>query len=203
MLNDDLKARIEAATVSLTKKKGRGVLVASNLVLTVAHCLDFSCEFPMAYDTDFYLEDVSTSRGNFRLTPYAVEPCHDIAALGELDGQQPAFEKDVEMFEAFCEEIEGVPLCLKDFELREAFSVHVFTHEGNWVSGTARQFRSNTPGLLVEFDEVIKGGTSGSPIVNDAGELVALVSTIGFGASPRPYPALPVWIIENIRSYYA
>lgn len=72
---------------------------------------------------------------------------------------------------------------------------------------------------MVEFDELIKGGTSGSAIVNDEGEIVALVSIAGgtvdpdqetateipfietgcYGPSPRPHMALPVWAVKHIE----
>ncbi len=208
MLTDDLKSQIEKATITITGKMGRGVLVAGNLVLTVAHCVEFSCEYPMA--DDFFLEAVRTDVEEFRLTPYAVEPCHDVAALGELDGQQPAFSNDVEMFELFCERTTPLRLCLKEFELFRRFPVYVYTHEGKWVTGSAQQCRVNAPSLFVEFDDLIKGGTSGSAIVKEDGEIVALVSIAGgtdendsSGPSPRPHLALPVWTVENIRSNYA
>jgi hypothetical protein len=75
---------------------------------------------------------------------------------------------------------------------------------------------------MVEFDEYIKGGTSGSPIINAEGEIVAVVSLAGgpvaldfdpskelgdaspftgkgcSGASPRPATALPVWAVRHM-----
>lgn len=71
--------------ITITKKGGRGVLVESNLVLTVAHCIDCSCLGGMAMG-NLYLEESRAATGNFRLTPYAVELCCDVAALGEPDG---------------------------------------------------------------------------------------------------------------------
>ena len=35
------RAEIEKAIVTLTKRGGQGVLVADNLILTAAHCIDF------------------------------------------------------------------------------------------------------------------------------------------------------------------
>jgi hypothetical protein len=216
MLSEQLKAVVEKAAVSITGKGGRGALVESGLIVTAAHCVNFSCEYPMA--EDFWLEEIKTDTGTFRLSPYAVEPCHDVAILGEPDNQQPAFQDDVDGFETFCAETEPLRLCLTEFELSQPFPVYVYTHEGKWITGSASQWQNNAPRLFIEFDGLIKGGTSGSPIVNEAGEIVALVSLAGgsveigqkhedgmpflekgcSGASPRPHMALPVWAINRI-----
>lgn len=130
MLADNLKSIIENATVTITKKGGRGILVPGPLVLTVAHCVDFSCDYPMAHDFHFVKIRTHSSK-EFNLAPYAIEPCYDVAALGELDNQQPAFEPDVEAFELFYEETPAVHLCDKDFDISRPFPIHVYTREKN------------------------------------------------------------------------
>jgi hypothetical protein len=174
----------------------------------------------------FHFEEIRTDEGvTFLLATYAVEPCYDVALLGELDGQQTDqtdFQADVEAFESFYENTEALTLCTEEFELFKAVPVYVYTHERKWVTGTAKQCRENAPSLFVEFDDYIKGGTSGSAIVNEKGEIVALVSLAGgtlapgadpttvqsdvspfgekgcSGPSPRPVTALPVWAVRNI-----
>ena len=60
--------------------------------------------------------------------------------------------------------------------------------------------------IWVETEEKIEGGTSGSPIVNDKGELVGIVSSSPegnlqkySGLAPLPRVALPVWIYKIIQ----
>lgn len=205
MLTDQLKNRIVSATVHLTANDGRGFLVNDGLVVTAAHCVDFECTGGMVMG-DFYLENTRAAVGDFRLSPLAVEPCNDIAVLGEPDNQQPDFQRDIELFDLFCEQSTALRLCLQEFELFKSFPVFVYTHEGKWVEGNARQCAENASSLFVEFDDLIKGGTSGSPIVNESGEVVAVVSVIGgtspsdmrSGPSPRPHMGLPVWLVNRI-----
>jgi S1-C subfamily serine protease len=56
--------------------------------------------------------------------------------------------------------------------------------------------------LWVKSDEVIKGGTSGSGVINEKGEIVGIVSWTSeqdlSGGAPRPILALPVWLCRKI-----
>ena len=61
-----------------------------------------------------------------------------------------------------------------------------------------------------QFEEQIEGGTSGSPIINDTGELIGIVSHVSiinseghksYGLIPRPHLALPVWIYNRILNW--
>jgi Trypsin-like peptidase domain len=207
VLSDSLKQQVERATVTITKKRGRGVLVPGNIILTAAHCVDYSCDGGMALG-DFFLEEIQTNLGVFRLETWAVEPVADIAILGEPDNQQPAFQRDVEIFESFCEQTTPVRFALREFELFQPLAVYVYTHEGVWVEGSAKQCTPNAKSLFVEFDGPIKGGTSGSAIVDETGALVGLISIAGgapgvidvapSGPAPRPHLALPVWAVQTI-----
>jgi hypothetical protein len=219
VLSEQLKARIEAATVTVTNKGGRGVLVdvgantkfgLNLLVLTAAHCIDWKCDGEMAL-RDFFLEEIESRTGKFRLAPEAVEPVSDVAALMTPDGQEPDFQEDLVAFEEFCEKTAPLHLCTDDLKLFQPFPVFIYTHEHKWVGGTGRLARENAPSLWVEFDGPIKRGTSGSAIVNEAGEIVALVSISGgraingdvdniensSGPQPRPHLALPVWLTNG------
>jgi len=200
---------IEKATVSLPQKGGQGVLVGGNLILTAAHCTDYresSLHGEGSFIVgDYFIEEISTSKGRLKVAPLAVEPVADIAVLGALDDQE--FAEEASDFEAFCERTKPVRLCRSDFPLFEEFKVQIYTHKGIWVTGKAIQCTEDATKLFVEADEQIEGGTSGGPIINDSGELVGVVSNFSEvnvvgaksnGTAPRPHLTLPVWVCRRI-----
>ena len=87
------------ATVTLLKKGGRGVLVPGNLILTTAHCVEFTREGDVVLG-DYFIEEIETLHGKLKVGPLAVEPVQDIAVLVALDDQ--VFYKEVDMFNEFC-----------------------------------------------------------------------------------------------------
>jgi hypothetical protein len=193
----DLAAR---ATVTVTKKHGRGVLVNGNLILTAAHCITYSGEGQMALG-DWYIEDIKAGKEKLKVAPVVVEPVTDIAVLGALDNQ--AFFKEVEEFEAFCEKTQAVPLRTEPYEARQPFGVYILNRNGKWTKGNATFWDENAACACIEPEEKIKPGASGGPILNEAGELVGIVSWSGEagsleGLAPFPFRALPVWIRDRI-----
>jgi len=202
MLQEHIKHRIMNATVRLPKG-GCGVLIPGNFILTAAHCVRFTIEGDMALG-GFYIEDITTEQGTLQVTPFAIEPVSDVAVLGALDGQ--TFYKECNQFEGFCENTLPVPLCLRDFEMSKPFTVCVYTHEKRWVQGEAAQWSPEATILWVEYEEQIKGGTSGSPVINEEGEIVGVVSFTNEGAAncngaaARPNVALPYWVVRRIVS---
>lgn len=202
--------RVKAATVKVIKRGGQGVLVHGGLILTAAHCVEFSCEGGMVLG-DYYIEDIETGGGILQVAPLAVEPVKDIAVLGNLDEQE--FYKEVVAYEAWYESIEPVPLCFRKYKRFQEFDTYIFTHEGTWVHG--KSVFHGEDGSIFSFDskEPIKGGTSGGPIVNAYGELLGVVSNasetttrilqggpeVYNGFHPRASSALPVWVIQKIK----
>jgi hypothetical protein len=189
--------RVEKATVKIPETHGRGVLVAGGYVLTAAHCVQWN---PMMIEQDHILQTVVSGRRKVRLGLAAAEPVADIAALSIADNQ--TFHRDHDQFERICASIKPVPLA-RDHE--ETFRAHVWTHERRWVYATASIVGPHESALSIMFHEPIKGGTSGSPIVNDAGKLVAVVSNSSegtatpWGCQPRPQANLPVWLVAAIK----
>jgi hypothetical protein len=210
------KARAEKATVRLLRpgKRGKrgadvpvgqGVLVPGGFIITAAHCIDWDAKGAMVLG-DHFFEMIKASNGTtYKVSPYAVEPVHDIAALGAVDGQE-LFD-ECRDFEEFCEVTEAVPVSTDDFEERVPVPVHVLTHAGAWIAGRACR-HSVLPGGLdgsvaVEFDGAIECGTSGGPVVDENGLLVGVISNFSEGPNlcgslPRPHLALPVWVLNRI-----
>lgn len=204
MLHESIYTDVAKATVTLLRKGGQGVLVNGNLIITAAHCIDFRCEGAMVLGY-YFIEEIKTDERELKVAPLAVEPVSDLAVLGSLDDQE--FAKEAEDFEKFCEHTKPVPLCRSDFVLFRKFRVHIYTHKGTWVTGSAMQCCEDAQALVVEADEQIEGGTSGGPIINDSGELVGIVSNFSGqaetqhksnGLAPRPHLALPVWVCRRI-----
>jgi hypothetical protein len=79
------KARVAAATVTLTKLGGRGVLIPGGLILTATHCIELDGQGRMALG-DWFLESVLTKIGvTFRVSPWFADPLSDLAVLGGAD----------------------------------------------------------------------------------------------------------------------
>ena len=203
MLGKKFYADVADATVIFTRKGGQGVLVNNDMIITAAHCIDCNCDGFMPRG-DYTVEEIKTSKGEFKVSPLAIEPISDIAVLGPV-GDEVGF-KEAMRFQDFCRITKSVPVYEGDFKLFEEVRVHIYTHKGTWVTGRATQTSIETKTLDVDTDEKIEGGTSGGPIINDSGELVG-VTSIGSSTStghhdgiaiPRPHLTLPVWVCREI-----
>jgi hypothetical protein len=110
------RARTEKATVRLMRLDdhdvlvpvAQGVLVPGGYILTAAHCINWDGHGTMALG-DWFIETIQAYDGTrYKLSPCAVEPMSDIAALEAVDGQ--AMYEECCAFEEFCEATEPVPV---------------------------------------------------------------------------------------------
>lgn len=188
--------------VKLTQRGGLGVLVG-NVILTAAHCVNYSTEGEMVLG-DYFIQEIDTWQGKIKATPIAVEPVRDIAVLGCLDAQE--FPKKAEAFEQFCQSTTPVKLATRRLKAGQSFPVKIHQPNGTWSKGTGQIFGSDSEAsICFEAEQEIKGGSSGGPILNMDGELVSIVSNFSIpngkakstGSCPRPLYALPVWICRK------
>jgi S1-C subfamily serine protease len=202
MLSDEIRRRVELATVQLSALGGQGVLVEGGVVLTAAHCLGWDGTGAMVLGDDFIVE-MTTREGHIvKAGIAAVEPVADIAVLSALDGQRFFDESDA--FEAWAEAVGGLRVATDEYPLFEHVVVSVLSHTGAWLTGTVMLCDEYAASLAVEAR--VEGGTSGGPIVDAAGRLVGVVSVAGdtpdgavqTGSCPRPHMALPVWVCRNL-----
>jgi S1-C subfamily serine protease len=210
-MNNAMREIVERATVTIFKdeasdNKGRGFLVAGGYILTAAHCVPSSIDGQMALG-DHYLIKIIAANGN-QLTGevVAVEPVSDIALIGMPDDQ--VFPDKASQFERFAESTAALHLCADEFPFGESFPIHVFTHEGAWITGMAAQWKQNAHTLHMETQPPIMGGTSGSAVFNDQGDVIGVVSTAtdadidseSSGTCSRPCQSLPVWAWQTIKA---
>lgn len=197
--------KVEEAIVRISRLGGRGVLLGE-VIVTAAHCISFELEGGMVLG-DYYIEEIETRHGErLKVAPLAVEPVADIALLGCLDPQ--AFDDEARQFEAYCERTRPVPLARGPMPQGKEFVVWVLNANGKWAEAQATVINDVSPHIWIESHDQIKGGASGGPILNQRGELVAIVSHTSVpatggsssGSNPRPLRALPVWACERYLS---
>lgn len=205
MLSRKIQEMVSNATVKILKSGGQGVLVKGNFIVTAAHCIEAKYDGSMVLG-DYFIEEIETIHGKLKVTPWAIEPVKDIAILGSLDDQ--TFYDESNQFEEFCEKVKPISLFLDQLKHYQHFPIYIYSHEKKWIKGKATNWwiYKDFPMIGIETEKNIKGGTSGGPIVNEQGKLVAVVSNAGgpigihrLGRAPRPHLALPVWISRCIR----
>ena len=205
---DELKSiqkDVARAVVSICSKGGRGVLVPGNLILTAAHCVNWSCDGGMVLGERF-IETIRIEERELKMQPLAVEPVHDIAVLGPAEFED--HEGDC-VFENFCQNTKPASLCLTEFEPEHDFNVYIYGLNGEWIAGSAIDRSGNAATVSIESDKEIIGGMSGGPVINGLGQLIGVISNF-FSVSDaenhrrtvmtvaRPNVALPVWIVNQI-----
>ena len=193
---------ITRATVTLTKRGGRGVLIPGDKILTAAHCIEWSHNSEMALGERF-LETVETSDGRtFCLSPIFVEGTLDIAVLE--DPCIPELNAESAIFNEWCDETAAVPLSTIATELDAEFPIKIWSHEGKWIQGRGHFWNWDRRSVHINADEQILGGTSGSPVIDEHGGLLGVVSHCSDtggpcdGEIPFPPRALSVWLAEDI-----
>ena len=201
-LSKDIKARVTQATVELDETGGRGVLVEGDLIITAAHCIPVTEEMSPGQADNETLIKTSNGSQDIWVEILAAEPVVDIAALGGIRGHYPSGSDEGKRFETFCENTTPLPICQREFEFE--FPIFIYDHKARWLTGKAERTRSRYLHYIHLDQPTIERGASGSPVVNDTGELLGIVVREGappgfFILIPRPHLTLPVWVVKILN----
>jgi hypothetical protein len=211
-LSDEVVRRTRAAMVTMADLGGQGVLVPGPFVLTAAHCVQWDGRGQMALDEPFYSRIRTAGGRECELQVAAVEPVADVAVLDAAYDPRSDRESEAPTYRACMHGTPPVPVFDGPAEDGMEFPVWVFAPAGDLIQATARVLEDG-PTLWVEAPRLIRGGTSGGPVVNAEGELVAVVSNVHMrgadeaavadepchGSHPFLCRALPVWVLRQIR----
>jgi Trypsin-like peptidase domain len=187
----------------ITVGAGRGFLIEHEnrrLVITAAHCLPRVPEpHPARYTEESTFAQLLGPLGE-PPTVWAecvfLEVMADLAVLGAPDTQVLWDEYDA--YVAFTEDrpvlpLGDIPQSPLGYHPLATHPIHVLTLDGQWVRG-----QGNHLGGPIMLDGVpIESGMSGSPILNDRGHAIGLVSTGPI--NPRLARDLPAWLAPQPR----
>ena len=177
--------KISSATVKILGKGGLGVLIAEELIVTAAHCINYDLDGGIVEGIgDYFIEEIETAAGDrLKVAPIAIEPVSDIAILGAMDGH--VFYEEATNFEDFCLATAPLSLYLGETNRNGGFPIHIYTHEHKWVKGTASGLKSTDPKIYIKTEEQIAVVSHFS---------IARPGEKSDGAAPRPHLALPNWV---------
>lgn len=204
-LSAEARSKVEQATTKILwdgVPAGRGFVVGGGIILTAAHCLPEVNNTGGVVLGDYHVIELEIGGKLTKGQMCYCELFNDIAAIGPPDSQGL-----YEIHNAYVDAIESIEPLEIDGNERELFTnepAFVWSHEGDWLTGTTGQFRAKAPAFWHSFPDGIKGGTSGSPIVSIEGHVVGLVSNMSepdgvgdpTGHSPRPSVVLPPYVFN-------
>lgn len=178
------------------RARGLGFVASGEYVVTAAHNLPPPPNFIKGvYNYDALLVEMSTG-DTFEMEPVFVDPCADLAVLAISDEEQEAREA--------LEEV--VPLQIAWSPIVGARSGTVATHDRGLVKVI---YNSRAASNRVTFAgrSPFVGGTSGGPVLDQHGRVLAVVSQTTAadshrqGWGPALGECLPVWLRERIVRY--
>lgn len=207
-MDEKIRKQIELATVRVRSKDmkpgegGQGVYIGNNFVLTAAHCLKFDTDGGIALG-DYVIYYIERPEGEpIWCSPVCIDPCSDLAVVGPCDSQDLS-ERHWE-FLTFFADVVPIEIRREPLQLDESKRCEIRTHLGTWVSGKMKR-HSDSPWAWLDADENIIGGTSGGPIVDNDGQILAVMSIAGGSvgvttSGPHSIPPLrlPSWLLASV-----
>ncbi len=172
-MQNQLKKAVQLATVDIIHAGGRGILIPGELILTAAHCIKYNTDSSMTLGFH-HSELIKTRNGELRVKPVCVELISDFALLGAHDDQEEYSAASDFLY--FCDRTKPIKVFQGNIDPFIEIPVHIFNHHEQWVEGFIISTQQNPTKLFLETSEAIEPGTSGSPVINDKGELLGIVS---------------------------
>jgi S1-C subfamily serine protease len=191
------KTKLSPAVVHVAQPKNRnarglGFVTAGEYVITAAHNLPRPKSANGIYDHDHLV--VTTSSGNSLLmTPVFVDQCTDIAVLALSDANPEM--RDV------LDEVATVPVAWAPTVGKHAGTVA--THERGLVKAVC-EVRESSNRITFTGKSPFASGTSGGPVLDGKGRVMALVSQTTtadgnrMGWGPAIGECLPAWLARRI-----
>jgi Trypsin-like peptidase domain len=180
---------------------GRGFVVSagsSRYIITAAHCLQRS-QFPRPHLANGVREltfknilgPLDSKRRTVWAELCALSLCDDIAVFRQPDDQE--LSEEYEQYEEFT----TAAMTIKRPETPGTVA-WVLSLDGEWQSCT---LHNSERFLSINQSDLVKSGMSGSPIINNSGAAVGLISTSGSGSSVNPnlMGCLPPWLLRRIK----
>jgi hypothetical protein len=181
----------KAKRAVLTVGVGRGFVVERRLVISAAHCLPQLPEpHPWAERTYWKLLATLGTKPAVTTECLFADSVADIAVLGPPDEERFAGHGgEHERYEELIETT--VPLRIGDVSEAEEVRAWLLSLDGRWFS--CRAIHHGGGLWLSDAPEGIVGGMSGSPILNDEGEAIGVMSNSdekGAESGPNPRPSV-------------
>ena len=184
LFSEQIKLRVEQATVAVVTDDSKfgpacGFVVPGGVILTAAHSV--TAKVPRNSQGEVYEEHVSLitcrppSSDEFQAQVLAVEPFADIAVLGCVDGLRLPQHK--ERFQRFVKSVDGgLKISEIDRNPLDFFDIRIRSPEGVWIVGKATEYNEDSRRIYALTKHPIPPGTSGSAVLDEAGDVCAVVS---------------------------
>lgn len=180
-------------------------------VVTAAHCLPRLVDPRIARGDPLTVEMSKLEDESVRAEALMrfVDPCVDAAILGDSNWQCDLFDlpngdRLEDAYSTLCRRRRKLKICTKIPVVGQPFSVHIFTVDGDWVTGNATLGNRFSPQVGFTGEGTIRPGTSGAPAFNNSGEVIGIVSAGVTGENDEAHrivllaSALPHWAVMEL-----